>query len=432
MALSRPHSESRRERIAALLKRDETLIAVFVVSLTAITLYYLGIHFTTQSLSAEGSTDWVGADFFVYWSAAKYVMAGHVDRLYDIASFRDFQLGIIGPVPDLFYPWPYPVHGLFYVLPFGLLPYTAAYLLWAGVTFIPYVLAGLQGRFSGIGLTVLLVAPATIINFVAGQNGFLTAGLLAGGLLLLDRRPVLAGILFGLLTVKPQLGLLVPVALIAAGLWRPFIAAAVSGLSLMALSAAIFGIEPWLAYLDFLPRFRTIMDQSFVDISQAQPTVFTAARILGASDPMAYSAQGIMGISAAALVFHVYRRGRDRAIQAATLIFATFLATPYAFTYDMPMMALAIMFVVRHGLKTGFLTGERILLILGWILPISTVLANPAGIPLAPVVLAGLFLMAAARALGWVTVTRPDTMRGHPVSWTGTAASRPPGRTGEG
>ena len=49
-----------------------------------------------------------------------------------------------------------------------------------------------------------------------------------GGLLLLDRRPVLAGILFGALCYKPHFGMLIPVALAASGRWRAFGAAAAS------------------------------------------------------------------------------------------------------------------------------------------------------------------------------------------------------------
>ena len=57
------------------------------------------------------------------------------------------------------------------------------------------------------------------LEFTAGQNGFLTAALIGGALGLLERRPALAGICLGLLTYKPQFGLLFPFVLIADRRW---------------------------------------------------------------------------------------------------------------------------------------------------------------------------------------------------------------------
>ena len=79
-----------------------------------------------------------------------------------------------------------------------------------------------------LGILLALAAPMAFINALVGQNGFLTAALIGGALYLIPVRPVLAGICLGLLTYKPQYGLLFPIVLIAAGHWRVFISAAVT------------------------------------------------------------------------------------------------------------------------------------------------------------------------------------------------------------
>ena len=82
---------------------------------------------------------------------------------------------------------------------------------------------------------VALFAPASVINLGFGQNGFLTAALLIGGIRLTPSRQLIGGALLGLLAYKPQFGLVVAVAVIAAGLWRAAFAAV---LTIGAASAA--------------------------------------------------------------------------------------------------------------------------------------------------------------------------------------------------
>ena len=80
-----------------------------------------------------------------------------------------------------------------------------------------------------------------MINAFFGQNGAFTAALLVGGLLAAPKRPILAGVLFGLLTVKPQLGILIPFCLLASRNWRAFASAAVTTVTLVLLTGLAFG-----------------------------------------------------------------------------------------------------------------------------------------------------------------------------------------------
>ena len=106
-------------------------------------------------------------------------------------------------------------------------PYAAAFIGWVAISLVPYlaVMRAIVGR--PFGLVLAAAFPVVLNNALVGQNGFLTAALIGGTLYLMPVRPVLAGICLGLLSYKPQYGLLFPLVLIAASQWTVFFTAAV-------------------------------------------------------------------------------------------------------------------------------------------------------------------------------------------------------------
>jgi hypothetical protein len=387
-------------RLRAALGSDRTLLIV-VVGLVAVYLVrYLIWNFSRVDYHLEGSSDWVGSDFVCFWLAAKFLFSHAAPHVYHIPTFTAFELSHISASEGLFYPWIYPPFALLLVAPLGLMPYAVAYAAFMAATFLAYaVLAGgLRPKLWFVAL--LLLSPAATVNLIGGQNGFLTAGLLIGGILLLDRRPVWAGILFGLLAIKPQLGLLIPVALIAGGLWRPFIAAALTGIVLVAASIFFYGFDIWPAYLEAVSVFRetvVALDTGFINL---QPTVFAAMRLWGTAAPLAYAAQAVVTLGLAAGIWTLFRKSTDRPLQAAAIGFAVLLTTPYGFVYDMPVVAISCIILGWRGFNEGFLPGERLALICGWLLPITVMNLNPLHMPVGPVVLLALFALTMRRALG--------------------------------
>ncbi len=113
--------------------------------------------------------------------------------------------------------------------------------LWCVLGLALYLWAAWSGGVQRQHLLFLAVAPGVAVNVFFGQNGFVTAALLIGGLANLDRKPVLAGVLFGILTIKPQFGLLLPVLLVMTGRWRVIAAAVVTTAVLVALTSLWFG-----------------------------------------------------------------------------------------------------------------------------------------------------------------------------------------------
>jgi len=218
-----------------------------------------------------------------------------------------------------------------------------------------------------------------------------------GGLAVLPRRPIVAGVLFGLLTFKPQLGLLIPVALAAGGHWRAFAAAAITALALLAGSVGLVGLGGWEAYvtkvLAVQERFLTVGVGFF---KLMMPSPFMAARLLGLGATVGYVAQAVCALSAAAATLWAWRRDVAPELRVAVVLIGTFLVSPYAFNYDMTIISVAVVILAVHGLREGFVFGERAVLTAAWFVPVAMMYLH-AVVPVAPLVVVALFAVALRR-----------------------------------
>jgi hypothetical protein len=240
----------------------------------------------------------------------------------------------------------------------SLLPYAIAYVIWVLATFPAYLLAVRVIIGDRIGYLLAAAFPAVLSNFVVGQNGFLTAGLVGGALVLLERRPVWAGVLLGLLTYKPHLGLLFPIALVAGGYWRAFFAAAIVATLMVAASLIAFGADAWHAFFGNIGHTsQAFLSEGWADFSKLQ-TAFGLTRTLGGSEILAWSVQTAVALAAAAAVALLWRSRAPYEIKAAALGVGAMLATPYLYTYDLVVLAVPLAFLFRLGRARGFLAHE--------------------------------------------------------------------------
>ena len=225
----------------------------------------------------------------------------------------------------------------------------------------------------GFSITALAF-PAVLVNLGHGQNGFLTAALLGGGFLILERRPALAGALFALLAFKPQLALVLPVALIAGRHWRALASAAGTLALMTAASLAAFGLESWRAFFHSLAFTReAVIEQGAAGFEKIQ-SVFAAVRLMGGGVSTAYAFQTVSTLGALTALVWLWRSSADMRVKAAATLAATLLTTPYCLDYDMMALAPAIAFIVALGLERGFLPFEKSLLALAFVAPL---LARP-------------------------------------------------------
>jgi hypothetical protein len=314
-------------------------------------------------------------DSFALWSFGRFLRDHPAITIYDATVLRSAQLAL-GMDPGAIYSFPYPPSFLLVVWPLGQLPGWFACAALVAVSLPLYLWATVGREWWSPVLLAALVAPTTAIGIVSGQTGFLAAGLLAGGLRLAGGHPVAAAVMFGLLTYKPQLGLLVPVALVAARLWRTFAFATLTLILLVVATSLLFGVAIWPSWVASLPAFSREFAAESTTVRHLMPTILVALLQLGVAPAMAQVAQWAATAAVAAIVWSLFRSG-PRELAGGGLLIAAFLATPYAFVYDMPGLATAVIWVVaeRHRAGDALATDEMLVMILALISPITLVAA---------------------------------------------------------
>ena len=299
------------------------------------------------------------SDFLNIWTTGRLALDGHPALPYDIALNKEAQVAVIGHDFEGTYPWLYPPTFLFPAAALALTPYVAAYAIWVMATFAAYVavIRGIIGN--NIGIFLACAFPGILSNLMVGQNGFLTAALIGGALLIMPRRPIIAGCLLGLLTFKPHLGLLIPVALVASGRWNVIGPATATTAVIAVLSLFTFGTAPWEAFVNALQTASqsTLSDGGGADWVKLQ-SLYVVVRILGGGDGLAWGLQvSLIGTIAVAL-WVIWRSKVSYDLKAAALVTGMLLATPYIFLYDLVALAAAMAFVLRDATIRGFLPGE--------------------------------------------------------------------------
>ncbi|WBO21090.1 glycosyltransferase family 87 protein [Sphingomonas abietis] len=297
-----------------------------------------------------------------------------------------------------FYGWHYPPPFLLIAGALACFPYLVSLALWQGTTLAAATVVAQRIVPGRATVLAVLAAPASFLCIGHGQNAFLTASLLAGGLALLDRRPWAAGLLLGCLVYKPQFAVLLPVVLIATGNRRAFLGAAIASLGLVALTLAIWGWPVGAAFHESLAITRTIVIESGQTGWQKIVTSFATARALGAPIPLAYAVQAVstlIAIGGAAIA----ARWASPALRGAATCAAALLSTPYALDYDLVILGAALCFLVADARVRGWLSHEKNILALAYLTPLfGRQIAAATWIPVDWIAIVALFAVTMRRA----------------------------------
>ncbi len=323
-------------------------------ALLVLNVVYLGTSWAQGAwlIDADGKT--IFNDFTTIWAAGKMALAGHAAQAYDWAQLKPVDETIVGPITG-YLGWPYPPTFLFVASALALLPYVSAFLVWVFGTFIAYVAVIRTIIGDRVGYVLAAAFPGAIANFLVGQTAFLSAALIGGTLTLMDTQPVWAGVLLGLLTYKPHLGLLFPIALAVSGRWTVFFTAGAVAALMAAASWMAFGTASWEAFAPGLGH--ALVADTAADWGKMQ-TAFGLVHALGGGDAWAWSVQIAVAIAAAAVIAVLWRSRAPYDIKAAALGVATLLATPHLLTYDLVVLAVPLAFLFRLGRAQGFLPYE--------------------------------------------------------------------------
>lgn len=378
-------------------------IILLVGELAVFAFIVAGTHGWIVPLDKPNTTD-----FISFYAAGRLADSGTPALAYDHAAHLAAEEAVAGQgIQYQFFNYPPVYEALF--APIAHLPYLVAFVGFQTATLLLFLFVArrILDDPSAVALIALLAFPAVWWNFGLGQNAFLTAALFGAATLLVDRRPVLAGLCFGALCYKPHLALLVPLALGVGGNWRAFAAAAVSATALVLLSLALFGWATWQAFIATAGASHTMYESGRI-LFGGFISPFGAMRLLGASIGTAYVVQGACTVIAALMVAVVWRRRLSLPVRSAVLAAATLLAVPLSLLYDMMLGAVAGCWLLRGAGRETLPPWEKTALALAYLAMLdSRGLAEELLLPVNTLAAAILFGLAVRRAVHELGVTAP-------------------------
>ncbi|MFC3441912.1 glycosyltransferase family 87 protein [Sphingobium rhizovicinum] len=399
--LSSPDSFITRPRIRL------TALLVLAATIIGLTWLFATAHGTVDSLGRP-----LGTDFSNVWTAGWMADHGRAPQAWDWPTQHEVQKQIHHDPAIPFYGWHYPPPFLIIATLLAQFPYVAALLIWQGMTLV--LALCLVRRIlpdDRDALIVALGAPVVLVCLGHGQNAFLTASLLGAGMLLLDKRPWVAGMLLGALVYKPQFAVLIPVLVLARGNLRAFLSAGLTVGALCLLTLAIWGWPVWRAFLDSLPLTQHVIIEAGATGWEKIQSPFAAIRQWGGSIPFAYGAQGIVTAIAIAAAALAARRG-SMEVRGAAALSAALLCTPYVLDYDYVLLGVAIAFLAADMKSRGALAWEPTWLAYAWIAPLfGRSLSELTHIPvnlIATIAILALAMRRAIRLDGALEIMQPE------------------------
>jgi hypothetical protein len=344
------------------------LVMLGALLFVASTLTWLAtMSWHARMIPRDSSTLAMGRDFLNFWMYGRAAWLPEPGRFYDPALYNAELFAMLGND----YPgqnWSYPPSNMLLAAPFGLVGYFAALAAWTATGLALFACVVRHRLPDPKMLVVILLSPAAFFCLISGQSSFLTTAMLLTIFAVLDRRPIVAGILIGLLTIKPQVGLLFPFMLIASGRWRVFFAAAVTTLALVAITAALFGPQIWIDFVTKgLPVQNVVLADPQLVATPFYPTVFMNVRGLDTSYATAMAVQSVFSAGAVAAVMWAFRvrANADPWVLTALFFACSVAASPYMLAYDTLPLTCAAVALLGAGKLDG--AGRRLAQLAFWL-----------------------------------------------------------------
>ena len=334
-------------------------------------------------------------DFCWIWVSGNLANSSNPALVYDPIAFTAAQITLLGTNECHFLHFSYPPTVLFFTYLFGLLPYVTAFAVWICATIVLYLVA-VYAIIPRPAAVILALTPMAVpVNILFGHNGFLTAGLIGLSLVFMERRPWLAGILFGLLTYKPQFGVLFPLALLASRNWRTLCWATASSVVVSAAAAAAFGYQGWPSFIDLLWHRNSTLSPDGVELEL--DSIYGLLYWAGISTWLSWTVHLAVAIIVAIAVCAVWAKPIPHSLKAAILCIGALTVTPYVLRYDLCILSIPVAFFVKDGLSRGFLAGERTVIVIC----IAAFLLWLALLPIGPVIYVVLLFLIARRIFAY-------------------------------
>jgi hypothetical protein len=360
--------------------QSRTLIFLVIVAVT--TLYLLG------SSIGDRRGQIIGRDFVNIWVTSSLIRDHRFSEIYDNNKYNQAVEEITQEELAL-HAYSYPPNSFWLIVPFSDLPYIYSFILWSCIGLLIYMFACGAPDWDRMKMFALVLAPTTFLNLNYGQNGLISTALIVGGFTLLRKRPVMAGICFGLLSYKPTLGILIPIALLIGRNWIPFISASLVTVATVLLSIKIAGFDIWQSFFEHsVPFSRSLIERGSGPLMHMMPTPVMTARLLGLETSTGYWIQSIFALYGIAGVVWAFSKDGPRELLFASVLVGTFLVTPYVHNYDMALISVALILLFGYSEEEGFLFGEKIIIGIAWTLPLIMLI-----LPVAPAIIVTVFTM---------------------------------------
>ncbi|MEL0027491.1 MAG: glycosyltransferase family 87 protein [Perlucidibaca sp.] len=331
---------------------------------------FTGLFLYTNFINISPSSS-LGRDYLAFWSASKLTLAGHPelafdqDQLRSVARSVDKNIGIFG--------WFYPPTFQLLIIPIGIIEYRISFLAFIACTFLLFIISARKIQPDNNYIFAILGFPAIYVAVTFGQNSLLTATLAMLGLFYLNKNQVLAGALIGLLTIKPHLALLFPMALIIGGYWRSLITAGVTAILMIVLSIIELGTATWQAFLSNISVATSQLESGLLRWNVMTST-FANVRLLHGSTSLAYTLHIAMACIFTSGMIYVWRSSKDMALRGASLALATLNISPYMYDYELTWLAIPLLFLTARAKTKGWDKNETTILALVWTFPLVNAL----------------------------------------------------------
>jgi hypothetical protein len=339
----------------------------------------------------DGQGKPIGSDFLGYWAASKIILSGNPSDVYDQAILFSIEEGISGV--RFLLPVNYPPTYYLIIAPLALLPYLPSLGIWLVSTLLLYlfVIHRIAPHPATIWLT--LAFPGTFQNFIHGQNGFLSAAILGGGLLCMQRFPFMGGVILAFLTYKPHLAVLIPVVLIAGRYWKTLAGMVTCTVLLMSLSSLVFGMNTWIHFTQNISFAFKILQTSALPLFQ-MPTTFAAALLVGMHPLVAKILHGVVAFAALIITVWIWYKQSPFFLRASALVLGILLFTPHANTHDLTLLALPLALIGWQIRLQDQPSRGMIILPICWVIPLVCVpIAYLTKIQLTPLIQIVFFLV---------------------------------------
>ena len=357
--MAKPFFNRAAEMADVRLTMRQAMIGAIIIALSMYGVFLVQLALSKDFVTPAGAP--VGGDFVAFWTAAKAIAAGHIAELYDTAFYKTLVTTLGPPQTAYNLTWQYPPTYFFAISFLAFLPFGLGYAVWTGGSFAVFAATIRGAGVKGMTLLIVLAAPVVFQAAITGQNGFFAASLLVGAALYPDKRPAVAGLCAALLTMKPQLGILLPFAFVAGGYWRAFTWAAAGSIFLALASLAAFGPAPWIAFVDSVTGASAAMNDGVMPLFK-MPTLFAALTLAGAPKLLALTAHGLGVIAALWATIIIWQRHNNKALRLGVICAGAYFVSPYLFYYELVILAAPVALLALQMRDKGWRPHDQLIL----------------------------------------------------------------------